>query len=213
MKRSFDWMAKPYAMLERVLFGGTFHATRTGLLPLLDDATRVLVLGEGDGRFVAALLARNPRVHVVALDGSQEMLQTAQRRCAPHTERVTFVHANAVEWLATPSPQPFDAVVTTFFLDCLTEAELSRLFERIHVHLAPNARWLWADLVVPERGWQRYFAKLLLEWLYAVFVLTTNITARRLVDPSPHFVAHGWRTKLANTRLAGVLETRLLVRS
>lgn len=213
MKRSFDWMARPYAALERLLFGGTFQATRTALLPALDDASRVLVLGEGDGRFTAALLARNGRARVVAIDGSREMLATAKRRCAAHPDRVEFVCANAVDWLATSCVAPFDAVVTTFFLDCLTEDEMSRLFTRLNAHLTPDARWLWADLVVPSQGWQRHFAKLLLESLYAVFAFTTNISARRLVDPGPYFAALGWRPSASAKRLAGILEARVLVRS
>jgi SAM-dependent methyltransferase len=214
LKRSFDWMAKPYAALERLLFGGSFQAARTGLLPTLDGVEHVLVLGEGDGRFISALLARNPRARAVVVDGSVEMLAKARSRCGTDATRIDFVHANAVDWLAAPqSRAPFDAIVTTFFLDCLTESEVTRLFAAAGPRLTPGALWLWADLVVPDRGWRRYFAKGLLGCLYAAFALTTNITARRLVDPRPHFAALGWSTRCSDRALAGVLEARVLTRS
>ena len=52
-------MAKPYAALERSLFGGTFQAIRTSLVSELDDSRRVLVLGEEAQR--ARRLPASPR--------------------------------------------------------------------------------------------------------------------------------------------------------
>lgn len=214
MKRSFDWIAKPYSRLERFLFGGTFQAIRLALLPELDGAKKILVLGEGDGRFVAALLARNLEARAVVVDGSMQMLLEAQRRCAPHAGRAEFVCANVVDWLASnPSSRCFDAVVTTFFLDCLTESEVSRVFAGVGAYSCSGSRWLWADLVVPNRGLRRHLSKLLLGWLYAVFALTTNITARRLVDPLPHFGAAGWNAQSQRRGLGGILEARVFIRS
>lgn len=207
-------MAKPYAALERSLFGGTFQAIRTSLVSELDDSRRVLVLGEGDGRFVAALVARNRDARVVVVDGSAEMLRRAAVRCAGAAHRVEFVHANAVNWLASSAPTPrFDAVVTTFFLDCLTSQEMSELLVGVEKYVAPKARWLWADLVLAEQGWRRAFAVAVLRVLYSLFRLTTDITARRLTDPRPYFEAHGWTTERVARGLAGILEARLLVKN
>lgn len=211
---SFDWMAKPYALFERALFGSTFHATRTALLPQLTGARRVLVLGEGDGRFVAALLAHDPQVEVVVVDGSIEMLRLSRARCAPFGSRSEFVHANVVTWLANlAQTRPFDGVVTTFFLDCLTASEITTVFAKLDPHLTPDARWLWADLVIPARGIRRLFARALLRALYAVFALTTNISARQLVSPEPYFANYGWRSRHVKPGLLGVWEARLFVRS
>lgn len=211
---SFDWMAKPYALFERVLFGSTFHATRTALIPELAGARRVLVLGEGDGRFVATLLAYDPHVEVVVVDGSREMLRVTRARCADYPGRAEFVHANVVTWLATQErTAPFDGVVTTFFLDCLTQSELATLFTQLDSHVTPDVRWLWADLVVPTHGFRRLLARALLRALYAVFALTTNITARRLVSPDPYFRSHRWRAAHVKPGLLGIWQARLFVRS
>lgn len=211
---SFDWMAKPYALFERVLFGSTFHATRTALIPKLAGARRVLVLGEGDGRFVSELLAYDPHVEVFVVDGSLEMLRVSQKRCAPYAGRTQFVHANVVTWLTTAErAAEFDGVVTTFFLDCLTEAELVTLFTELDYHVAADTRWLWADLVIPSHGLRRLLARTLLRALYAVFALTTNITARRLVSPDPYFSRHRWRAAHVKPGLLGIWEARLFVRN
>src|SRR5580693_1228994 len=55
---------------------------------------RVLDAGCGSGRVTERLLERLPRGTVVALDGSEAMLQEAARRLAPHLSRVELVHAD-----------------------------------------------------------------------------------------------------------------------
>lgn len=202
-------MARPYASLERLLFGSSFQRIRTALIHELDGASSVLVLGEGDGRFTKELLARNPTVVVTVLDGSCEMLRLARSRTIPWKERVTYVHADAVEWVeeAASSGQTFDAVVTTFFLDCLTANQISRLFAGLTPVLTGKRWWLWSDLVVPRfSAWRRLCARAILTTLYVVFRTTTNITARHLVDPSEYFASHGWKPRVTTYGLGGILQ-------
>ncbi len=78
----FDWLAPHYAWVEAVTFGGLLQWCRTALLPDLADARRVLVLGEGDGRFLAAFLASNRAAKVDVVDSSAAMLALARRRVA-----------------------------------------------------------------------------------------------------------------------------------
>jgi trans-aconitate 2-methyltransferase len=70
----------------------------------------VLDAGCGTGEVTATLLERLPRGHVIALDGSQQMLDAAQQRFADDP-RVSFVHAD----LGAPLPlaAPVDAIVST----------------------------------------------------------------------------------------------------
>jgi ubiquinone/menaquinone biosynthesis C-methylase UbiE len=216
MRRSFDWMAKPYATLERILFGDSFQRIRTALVHELDGASSVLVLGEGDGRFTKELLTRNPSVVVTVLDGSGEMLRVAQARTLPWRERVTYVHADAVDWVehAVTSGQTFDAVVTTFFLDCLTEEQINRLFAAATRLLTGKRWWLWSDLVVPSSSaWRRFCARAILKTLYVVFRMTTNISARHLVDPSEYFASHGWKPRVTTYGLGGILKASVFSRT
>ncbi len=73
----------------------------------------VLDAGCGSGRVTQEVLDHLPEANVVALDGSQQMLDEAARRLAPavNAGRVTFVHAD----LAKPLPldDPVDAIVST----------------------------------------------------------------------------------------------------
>lgn len=214
MTRSFDWMAKPYATLERLLFGQSFQRIRTAFVPFLDEHQSVLLLGEGDGRFAEALLARNPSIRVTIVDGSAKMLLRAQQRTTRWQDRVHCVHSDAVAWAEwLPATTRFDAVVTTFFLDCLTEIELTRLFAAISPRITPAGLWIWADVSVPESRWRRLLGRSLIAALYFVFGLTTNITATRLVDVSSHFSRGGWVTQSSKASLGGILRAAVLART
>ncbi|MDB5113945.1 MAG: putative Trans-aconitate 2-methyltransferase [Chloroflexi bacterium] len=72
---------------------------------------RVLDAGCGSGRVTERLLERLPRGTVVALDGSEAMLQEAARRLAPHLSRVELVHADLGQPL--PAMAPVDAILST----------------------------------------------------------------------------------------------------
>src|SRR5206468_3304021 len=54
---NFNLIARPYRALEHLTFGPALQRTRTHFLPLLADRQNALILGDGDGRFTAALLS------------------------------------------------------------------------------------------------------------------------------------------------------------
>jgi trans-aconitate 2-methyltransferase len=87
-------------------------------LPVLDHLDPegvdvVLDAGCGSGRVTEAVLDRLPHAHVVALDGSQRMLDQAGQRLAPAVAagRVTFVHADLGRPLSLD--RRVDAVLST----------------------------------------------------------------------------------------------------
>jgi len=77
---NFDRVARPYRLLEYLTLGRTLEHTRFHFLPQLASRTRALVLGDGDGRFLTALLSQNPRLHAHAVDSSGAMLTLLRKR-------------------------------------------------------------------------------------------------------------------------------------
>jgi trans-aconitate 2-methyltransferase len=103
-----DWDAETYdAIADPQFRWGTAVVDR---LKLVGDET-ALDAGCGSGRVTALLAERLPDGHVLALDGSTSMLETARRRLAPFGDRIRFVLADLMAPL--PIDEPVDAVLST----------------------------------------------------------------------------------------------------
>ena len=66
MQPDFNRIARPYRWLEYLSFGPLLERCRFHRLPQMVDAKRALVLGDGDGRFLARLLRKNPQIQADA---------------------------------------------------------------------------------------------------------------------------------------------------
>lgn len=183
--KSYDNLVRWYAWLERLAFGNLLTQVRndvlTDLLEQLQTGQRVLILGEGDGRFLHQF-SRQCRVacQVDCVDKSKAMLARAHLRLAENTPLdVTFIHADVT--CGIPSEGQYDAVVSLFFLDNFNANTLEHLTDDITCHLHPGGCWYLADFRV---GTKRLNHQLWLWVMYRFFRLTTDIEARALVDPT-----------------------------
>ncbi len=206
----FDWLAPHYAWIEAATYGGLLHWCRTALLGELTDARRVLIFGEGDGRFVSAFLAANPVAVVDVVDASAAMVAQARRRVARPPAAADRVHWHVADARRFAlSAAPYDLVVTNFFLDCFPAPDLAVLVPRLTAALAPGGRWLVGDFALPAGGPARLAAHAALAAMYAAFHLTTRIPARRLVDPAPLLRGAGMELVREERRLRGFLTASL----
>lgn len=93
---------------------------------------RVLDAGCGSGRVTEALLERVPNGTVIAVDGSQAMVEQTRERLGDRVE------AYAVDLLDLAVTQPFDAILSTATFHWIADHE--RLFGRLHAALRPGGR-------------------------------------------------------------------------
>jgi hypothetical protein len=205
---NFDFIARPYRWLEYLTLGPTLQRCRTHFILVLLDRKNALVLGDGDGRFLAQLLSANTALHADAVDTSAAMIHLLKTRCETATptasSRLETHHTDALTFNSTRS---YDLVVTHFFLDCLTQSELEALIVRLAPHLQPEALWLISDFQIPA-GALRPFAKLYVRSLYLAFRLLTGLRTTRLPDHASALA--GRFTRIAQHRsFAGLLTTEL----
>lgn len=101
--------------------------------------SRVLDLGSGDGRLLAAVLDAAPDATGVAVDFSTEMLGRLRARFSADTRVIVVEHD-----LATPLPDlgTFDAIVSSFAIHHLPHARKRELYTEIHDRLAPGGVFL-----------------------------------------------------------------------
>jgi len=181
---NFDRLAPHYRWLEILFAGGLMQRCRITHLSRTQNCRRALLAGEGTGKFLVALLQANPEIQVVCVEQSAGMIRQMRRRLRREgwdASRVEFWQMDVLDW-KSPAKK-FDLVVTNFFLDCFRAGELQTLVPRLAASATPDAVWLLADFCVPEHGWKRWRAKLILTLLYASFKLTTSLSADRLTPP------------------------------
>jgi SAM-dependent methyltransferase len=199
---SFDAIAPWYRTLETIAFGNALQRARIANLDAIGSPRRALIVGEGNGRFLAALLQVQPLIKIDCIDSSERMLELARRhvlRTAPgQISRVSFFRQDVTSW--APNDR-YDLIVTHFLLDCFTTQRIGSLVAGLAQAAAPNATWLLADFRVPKAGFARDYARIWLAAMYSFFRSVARIEARDLVDPSPFLRAEGF-----------VLERQLLFR-
>jgi ubiquinone/menaquinone biosynthesis C-methylase UbiE len=142
------------------------------------------------------------------------MIREAQRALQRHRineARVTFEQADALTW--QPPRQTFDLIVTNFFLDCFTPAELQRLIPNIAAAAKPDARWLLTDFRIPEGGWTRWRAQMVHALMYRFFRLATHLSATRLTPPDAFLTEAGFQRAQQRLYNFGLLHADLWIRA
>jgi ubiquinone/menaquinone biosynthesis C-methylase UbiE len=203
---NFDRVARVYRWAEYLSLGPLLERTREHFLPQLAGRRRALVLGDGDGRFLARLLAQNRELRAIAVDTSAAMLGLLRERCGFAGERLETRQGSAL--LVTPA-QDTDLIVTHFFLDCLTQAEVDVLAARMSAAVQPGALWVVSDFAVPRRPVLGPLAAVYVRALYLAFAVLTGLRVQRLPDPQRALAGAGFERVARQERLGGVIYTEI----
>jgi ubiquinone/menaquinone biosynthesis C-methylase UbiE len=209
----FDRLARWYRALEFLAFGADLERARFEFLGLLAGCREILVLGEGDGRCAARLAALAPQASLLCVDASPGMIERASGRIteAGASARVSFTCADART--LDLGLEKFDAVVTLFFLDCFSRADVEALVARVGASLRPGATWLFSDFRVPEKGVTRLRAKAWVRLLYLFFRWETALGARELPPSEEILGLAGWRRIACRDRQHGLLRSAAFQRA
>lgn len=208
---NFDLVAPWYETLERIAFGDDLQRCRVAYLGEINPPGRVLIAGEGNGRFLCELLRRYPEIEVDCLDASKRMLQLARRRIEQELpasfERVRFIHTDIRPWSA-PEHQ-YDLIVTHFFLDCFQEPNLIDVIKTLARTAAKDATWLVSEFSIPEKGIGRIQARCWLGTMYWFFRVTTGIEASELIDYTAFLDEKGFHVVRQHFFRQGMLKSEL----
>jgi len=184
MPRSFDNLARPYAVLEHLLFGRKLEQARDFHLEALDTRKpgKALILGEGDGRFTYKALHTNPKLSVDSIEQSFEMRRLAQSRIEKlgnrGKDRYCQIKNDALQY-SFPQNE-YDFVITQFFLDCFRTENANQLIVGINRALKVEGKFLYLDFSIPNGRSTYWLSHGLVAFLYLFFRATTNIEARSL---------------------------------
>lgn len=202
---SFDRVAPHYRWLETFVFGNRLQRARLAFLSEIGSPRRVLIVGEGNGRFLAEFVRLHPSAAVDCIEASARMIKLARMRCPD--ERVNFIHGNVQD--ISLEAGCYDLVVTHFFLDCFAGDELRKVVEQLAHAATSRAGWLLADFLLPTEGWWRWHARLWLRAMYFFFRLTSHLQTERLDDPSVLLRAAGFDCARRNSWRFDLIKSEL----
>ena len=209
MPRSFDNLARHYQLLERMLFGNQLAlARRKALDDLPIHPNKILLIGDGDGRFCQDILTARADTEIVSIDSSPRMLDQARKRLVDanlNPQRVDFVEEDVRQYDFPKSE--YDFIALNFVLDCFRQEELDSLLPRIEASLKPTGYIGYSDFAIPNRSvFSRFVANTIVSLLYIVFRMTTNLQAKCLPNinwsKTMHLVSR-------NERLGGLIISEL----
>jgi trans-aconitate methyltransferase len=207
---SFDSVAPWYRTLETLAFSDALQRARIACLDEIDSPRRGLIVGEGNGRFLASILHRHPLVRIDCVDSSERMLDLARRQVLETSPdeigRVTFLRGDVKTWI--PNDR-YDLIVTHFLLDCFTTQQVGHVVAKLADAAAPDAVWLLADFRIPEAGFARAHACVWLAVMYRFFRTVAGLEAQELVDPSQFLRAEGWVLTREHLLRRGMLKSQL----
>jgi ubiquinone/menaquinone biosynthesis C-methylase UbiE len=209
---NFDWLAPHYRWMEWFLAGSKLQRCRAAFLDSLPPPRRVLIVGQGHGRFVEELLRRHPQTRCTCVDSSQAMLTETRRRLAARgleAASVEFVHADILQ---CPLPRAaYDWVVTHFVLDCFRPEQLAKVLPLLAEAATPDAHWLLADFREPQSGPAKWRARAILDVMYLFFCWAVSLPASELTTPDPLLAQCGFRLRERRIFEWGLLHSDLWV--
>ena len=206
-----DGIARYYEAFERLSLGKCLEHRRFAFLGEVRTSQTAILCGGGDGRFLARLLCENPTIQVDFVDLSPKMIELAERRITIMgrnlRRRVVFHPVDIREF--TPRARQYDLIVTHFFLDCFTGAELESVIQRLASWAIASARWIVSDFHEADGLLSSWSSRAFIRGLYAAFRLTTGLRVTRLPDYQAALRREGWVPRFEEERLGGLLHSSL----
>ncbi len=199
MFRNYDFVAAVYPALERAAFGRALERARNAFIERITRQDRLLLVGEGNGRFAAECLRRKIGGSITVVDSSAKMLRSLRARIgriAPRTS-IELIEADFLRWAADGNR--FDGIVTHFFLDLFRPDRQRQVIERIAALSARDAIWVDVDFE-PGGG---SFVHRSIDWMqYRFDHLVNGVEADRHYDPRKLIRDAGWQC-LESRRFSG----------
>ena len=207
LKDGYGALARVYFMLEKISLGNLLQEARTAYLPDLLNCQNLLILGEGGGRFLQALLEANFPGQLTLVEKSPGMVRCLKERLKkkhivlPPSSRIEL--ADVKNWEPRSGDQPYDGVVSHFFWDQFWKSSQIQIAQRLETWLTPDALWLCADFLDPVREGNRGIRgrvqhAILLCW-YLFFRWLGGMEANHLQSHRTLLKQLGWRCEASQS--------------
>lgn len=204
---SFDRVAPFYPAIEFVVFGHALSRARNGALRNITPRSRILLLGEGNGRFLVELLSRYPHALVTCVEPSEGMRKSQRERLLRQFGEIpanlTTEPCRIEDWKEPVTG--FDVVVAHFFLDLFVESELEGVVARINQVAGPGARICIAEFSEESRF--SSLSRVLIRTMYLFFSIVSHLKTERIPEWRSALVRAGWSEQSSERHLGGLVRS------
>jgi ubiquinone/menaquinone biosynthesis C-methylase UbiE len=209
VKATFDPVSSFYPIMEQIVFGSALSQARRTFISRVRAGNHILLIGEGNGRFLFEALKQTSATSFTVVDSSARMLAASARRIDTvyRCPRVELIHADLLEW-RSPAMH-YDRVVTHFFLDLFPPDLIRQLVEKISLLAAENALWINVDFTSENQNLRQ---KILMWTQYRFFRTFAKIESSQLFDQLPYIRQAGWDILEAKALDSGWISAQLMSR-
>ena len=207
---SFDSLAPHYRWMEWLSAGEKLQRCRIHYLGRIKRPETILIVGEGNGRFLCECRRSYAKANILCVDASVRMLELAEARLQRQgldASNIEFLHKDIRTW--SPPTNTYDLIVTHFFLDCFSGAGLREIVTRLARSARPSGQWILADFQIPDKALLKLRARAMLWLMYVFFRLATRLPARELHEPDPFLEANGFACEARRVSEWGLLRSDL----
>jgi tRNA (cmo5U34)-methyltransferase len=200
-RNQFDLVARFYPALEQCVFGSRLTRARLAFFDAVVQRERVLLAGEGNGRFLTLLLARKNKGCIKVVEKSAVMICLAKariRKVGKASCDLEFIESDVREYDAA---NKFDCVVTHFLLDAFNPPGQQSVIRKITELTTPSGTWINVDFL-PARTLR---GGILMWTQYAFFRLVSKLEASHCCDASAAAAAAGWTVVETISYLGGLV--------
>lgn len=139
MTHGYDRLAPVYDCLAVTFVGKQIQQAQLKWLPCLKDRKKLLILGGGTGWILPFIFEINPTLVIHYVDASAKMISKARKNAAGSL--IQFIKGTETD---VPD-KDYDAVLTHFYLDLFSDAQLSSVITSLKMSMSNNALWLVTD--------------------------------------------------------------------
>ena len=189
---TFNRVANFYQWMEKIVFRNDLEKARNFHLSVVRDAESILLLGDGDGRFLEKISEIGTDAQILSVDSSSEMIRLSQSKI--HNTRLDVRHVcqDLQDFEFTKNFKP-DLIFAHFFLDCFTENEVFLIVNRLSKSCPKSMKLVISDFFLPGKGsFSGIYRNILIYVMIRFFRLFCRIPAKKLPDIPKIMRSTGW---------------------
>lgn len=166
---------------------------RNAFLSHIKPGSRILILGEGPGSFLKELILSTSDLEIDVVESSEMMRKQAMKKILHLNTTIIkvefFFSLKSLIQNIPPEQRHYDVVVTHFFLDMFSGAQLNQLITQVSRLLKESGYWIYSDFSNenPKSSFHKLKHRCLLWIMYKFFKYTCGLKCQYLVSTKMFF--------------------------